>query len=113
MTGQHGRVADILRDHRLADPVRAEQYQVACFFDEVERQRSFDHLAIDLLGPRPVEVSHRFEALDSGRTQPPFEAATHTVATLDLNHLFEDYPRRRAVLRRTSDEVIEVLGERS
>ena len=51
----------VLRDHRLADPVRADQDDVGGLLEEVQGQQFLEELAIDLFGPGVVEVRDGFE----------------------------------------------------
>lgn len=58
-------MADVLSDHGLAQTIGADQNKVASLGEEVQGQGTFDHIAFDLLGPRPVEVGHRLKLLGS------------------------------------------------
>jgi len=48
----------------LAQAIGTNQNQVTSLREEVQGQCPFDHIAFDLLGPRPVEVGHGLELLD-------------------------------------------------
>jgi len=68
-------MADVLGDEGFAQAVGTEQDQVAAFADEVQRQGAFDRLAVDLLGPGPVEVGDGLEAPEARVLQATFQAA--------------------------------------
>ena len=81
MTGEHGIVADVFRDHRLSQTVAANQNKVASGVKKIKRQRAFDDITFDLGGPGPVEVNQmrfqllrrRLESLDSADAQTPLQ----------------------------------------
>ena len=104
-------MADVLDDHGFPDSVRADQDEVAAFADEVESEGALDDVALDLLGPIPVEIGHRFELPEARTFQAPFQAAACAVGDLSTLEFLEDHAGRPASFRGTSDEVIEVACE--
>ena len=56
--------------------IGSNQHEVAGLGEEVQRQGDLDQGAVDLVGPVPVEVSHRFEPAEAGLSEAAFEAAT-------------------------------------
>src|SRR6185437_1479560 len=82
-----GLVRHVLEDHRLADAIGADEYGIVTGLDEGEREELVDGLAIDLLGPRPVEVGHRLERGDTGVSYAAFQAPLLALALLDGEYL--------------------------
>ena len=111
MPGQHGGVADILGDHRLAQAVAAHQDEVAGFVQKVQRQRALDDVAFDLGGPGPIEIGHGFEAFDAAEAQAPLQAAAGAFGDFGLGQLFEDLMRRPAGFGGARQEVIQLRGQ--
>ena len=89
VTGEDGLVSDVLRDHGLAQALRSDQDDVAAFFEEVQSEGGLDGLAVDLLGPGPVEVGHGLEATDPAAGQASFEAASGAVVPLGFDEVLE------------------------
>jgi hypothetical protein len=63
------------------------------FLDEVEGQGALDHVALDLLGPVPVEVGDRLEAADAGAFEPPLQASLGAFDELEAHHFLDDLTR--------------------
>ena len=57
-------VGDVLREHRFADTVRADQHDVGGVAEELKRHQRFDGDTVAALGPTPVEVADRLETAD-------------------------------------------------
>ena len=51
----------VLRDHRLADAVRADEDDVGGLLEEVQGEQFLEELAIDFFGPGVIEVGDGFE----------------------------------------------------
>src|SRR5439155_1105940 len=75
VAGAHGLVADVLRDHGLAEALVGDKDDVAGFGEEVEAERGLDGLAVDPFRPRPVEVGHGLEAPEARAGEAALEAA--------------------------------------
>jgi len=82
-------LGDVLQDHRRADAVGSDQHSVVAAFDEIEAKNLLDCLAIDVLGPSPVEVDHGFGGADVGVAGSALEAALLPLALLDGEHFSE------------------------
>ena len=68
MAGEHGGVADILRDHGFCPkPVSSDKNQIAGFVKEVQGEGTFNDVAFDLGWPSPFVVHHGLELLDLRR----------------------------------------------
>jgi len=52
----HRLMRDVLRDHRLAEPLRGDEDDVAILGEEVEAHGSFDGVPVDAGRPVPLEV---------------------------------------------------------
>ena len=107
MAGESGLVGEVLGDHGLAEAVGAEQNEVAALLDEVEGQGALDDVALDLLGPVPVEVGDGLEAADAGALEASLEAAPRTFGQLEADDLLDDLARREAALGGAGQEVLE------
>jgi hypothetical protein len=71
----HRLVGDVLRQHRLAGAVLADEDDVGCVAEEVERHQRLDGGAVAACRPSPVEVGQRLEAADTGVVQAALQAA--------------------------------------
>src|SRR5688572_12327938 len=100
-------MADVPGDHGLAQAVGADQGEVSTLADELEGERALDQVALDLLGPAPVEVSDRLEASDAGPAQPALLAAPTLVDLLQACDFFQDLHRRQPALDGAREEVVE------
>src|SRR5207247_2321740 len=67
--GEHGGGGDTLGDHGLAQSVGAAQDEVAALGEEVQGEGGFDQGAVEFLGLVPFEVSHGFEAAETGLSE--------------------------------------------
>ena len=76
----------VLRDHGLADPVRADQDDVGGLLEEVQGEKFFEELAIDLFGPGVIEVRDGFELEQPCVAEAALETATLPFAFFDLEH---------------------------
>ena len=65
VSGHHSRIGDVFGDHGLAQAVTAQQDQIAFFLDEIQGEGAFNHIALDFLGPVPIEVGDGFETTDA------------------------------------------------
>jgi hypothetical protein len=110
VTRQHRLMADVLGDHRLAQPVGAHQDQVAGLREEVQRQSTFNDIAFDLAGPGPVEVGHGLKLLDLGEAQPPFQTAVGAFGSLGLSQMFQNLARRPALFGSPRQKVVHFGG---
>ena len=79
----------VLRDHGLADAVRADEDDVGGLVEEVQGEEFFEELAIDLFGPGVIEVRDGFELEEPCIAEPALETATLPFALLDLEHARE------------------------
>jgi hypothetical protein len=86
-------LGDVLHDHRLADAVRAHKDGILAAFDERQAEQLLDRLAVDLLGPGPIEVDHGFCGADVGVTRASLESTFLTLALFDV----EDFTEPRLV----------------
>jgi len=68
-------VGEVLGDQGLADAVGSDQDDVGGAGEPVETEEVVDLLAVDLLGPAPVEVGQRLEGAEPGAAQAALEAA--------------------------------------
>jgi hypothetical protein len=59
------------------------------------------------LGPVPIEVRDRFEALEATSGSTALESATCTVLFLDIDDVFDDLLWSPAFLRCGCDEIVE------
>ena len=110
MACQHGSVTDVLSDHRFAQPVASDQDEIAGFGHKIQRQGTFNDVAFDPGRPRPFEIGHGLEALNTGEPKTALEAAARAFGDLLLHHVLENLMRRPAVLRGACEEVIEMRG---
>jgi hypothetical protein len=76
-------MSHVFEDHGLADAVGADEDRVVAGLDEAEGEDLVERLAVDPLGPRPIEVCHRLERGDARVSQPAFETALLALALLD------------------------------
>ena len=115
---QHGEaglksgVGDIFSDHGFAEAIGAHQDEVAAFRNKVEREGSFDGGAIDFLGPVPVEVGDRLEAVDAGTLNAPFQRSARTFLDFRAREFFQQQLRRPAGFGGAGDKVIQILCRR-
>ena len=107
MPGEDRSMGDVLGDHGLPETVRAQKDQVATLFDEIERESSLDRLAVDLLGPVPVEVGDGLEAAEVGVLKTSLEPAPGALGEFGAGDLLDQGPSRPAALGGASDEVVE------
>src|SRR6266581_2815916 len=82
-------VQQVLRDHRLADPVRTDQDDVSGLLEEVQSEKLLEELAIDLFGPGVIEVRDGFELEQPGVAEATLQTATLPFAFFDLEHALE------------------------
>jgi hypothetical protein len=82
-------VGDVFGDHRFAEAVGAEQEKVASFGNELQGEGGFNEVAVDFLGPVPVEVGDGLEAAEVSVAQAPFDAAPGAVLKLLSGELIE------------------------
>jgi hypothetical protein len=76
MALNQGLVRDVLRQHRLADAIRADQHDVSGVAEELERHQRINGDAVAVLGPAPVEVAKWLEATDVRLAQPSLQTPT-------------------------------------
>ena len=88
---EDGVVEEVFDQHRLADSVRTDEYDVGGVVDEGEREEFFDEEAVDALGPSPVEVGDGFEGADARVGQAPFEGAAFAFAVFDVDDAFDPW----------------------
>jgi hypothetical protein len=74
--GQDGLVDEILGEHGLSETVRGDDDDVFALREEIEGQDAFDRRPMDVRGPLPFEIGHRFEAAEARVLQAPFDALT-------------------------------------
>src|SRR5439155_26854371 len=96
--GEHGLVADVLRDHGLAEALVGDEDDVAGLGEEVETEGRLDGVAIEAFRPRPVEVRHRLEAAEAGPGEAALEPATGAVLLLGGGQMLEELGRAPAGL---------------
>ena len=65
---------------------------------------------MEVRGPRPVPVRHRFEAADAGVAQLAFDAPADAGVHFGLREGFEQDDGTPPLLRRPGDEIVEVVG---
>ena len=87
MAVEHGGVTNVLRNHRLAQTVRAHQHEVASFAKKIERQSALNNIAFDLERPRPIEVGDGLEGLDAAEAQTPLQGAAGAFGGFRLDGL--------------------------
>jgi hypothetical protein len=110
VAGEHGLVADVLGDHGLAEALVGDEHDVTGRGEEVEAQRGLDGIAIDPLGPGPVEVSDGLEAAEAGAGEAAFEAAAGALLLFLADDVFEELGDTPAVFGGERDEVVELGG---
>jgi hypothetical protein len=74
-----GGVGDVLGDHRLPEALVRDEHDVVGLFQEVEAERCLDGVAVDGLGPGPVEVGNRLEATEPAAPEASLEALASPV----------------------------------
>lgn len=84
MAGKDSTVGDVPGDHGFAETVATDEYEIACFTDEIKGEGLFDNDAIDLSGPVPVEISHGFEATDAREAETMFETEAGAFGGFDI-----------------------------
>jgi len=104
-------MANVFGDHGFPQAVLSDHDQVASFPDEVQGEGSFDHIAFYLLRPVPVEIGHGFESLDSGKSQPAFQASARTIFEFGLCKFFQQHMRGPSPRGGMSNKVIQVLRD--
>jgi hypothetical protein len=85
---------DVFSDHGFAQAVGADENQVATLADKVERERAVDQIAIDLLGPVPIEVGNDFESADTRELKTALKAAVMAVIGFHTNEFLQDHMGR-------------------
>ena len=86
---EDGVMDDVLREHGFADAVGSEEHDVDGIVDEGEREELVDELAVDGLGPLPIEVGGGFEGADARIGESPFERASFAFTVFDVDDGFE------------------------
>ena len=89
-------MTDVLGNHCLAQAVAANQYQVAGFREEIQRESALDNVTFDLSGPSPIEVGDGLETLNPREAQTALKASPGAFGHLCLNHLLQYLVRRPA-----------------
>src|SRR6058998_152104 len=105
VAGQNGSMADVLDDHRLAQAVGADEDEVASLPDDLQAEGLLDGIAVDALGPVPVELRDRLEPAETGSLKTPLDGAVGPLPKLFAHHFLEDGPGGPPVLRGAGDEV--------
>lgn len=82
VTGEHGLIGDVARDHGLAESLRRDLHDVAATVEELEAERRRDGVAVDALGPVPLVVGHRLEAADTAACESALEALLRAALAL-------------------------------
>ena len=78
--------------------------------EEVQGEGAFDQGAVDFLGPVPFEVSHGFEAAETGLSEAAFEAAAGEIGGLGAGDFFQQLVGAPALGGRPGQEIIQALG---
>ena len=107
---QHGGMAEVLSNHRLAQAICTDKNQVSALGQKVQRQSALNDVAFDLLGPGPVEVGHGLELLNLRHPQPAFQTAMSAFGGLGLRQLLQDLARRPAQFGGPRQKVIQLAG---
>lgn len=89
MAGEDGLLRDVLRDHRLAEPVGRDEHDVARTVEKGQAKRGLDLVAVDLLGPGSIEVDHRLESANSASSGSALEAPPCAVLLLGPGDVLE------------------------
>src|SRR5712691_4385452 len=110
VAGEHRLVDEVLGEHRLAEALRAHEDDVLPLGEEVERENALEGGAMELLGPRPVPIRHRFEAAEARVAQLAFDAPADARVHFGLGEGFEQDDGTPALLRRAGDEIVQVVG---
>ncbi len=108
VAGEQRSVRDVLGDHRLAQALRRDENDVARAGEEVEVHRGLDGVAVDALGPVPVEVGERLETAELGTPDAALEALLGASALLGLCDVLEELGRVPPPLGGERDEVVEL-----
>ena len=108
VAGQDRLVDEVLREHRLAEPLRTDEDDILALGQEVEREDSLKPRAMELFGP--VLVRHRFETTEARGSEPAFDAAPGAILELGLGEGFQEDDGTPALVRRARDEIVEVVG---
>jgi len=87
-----------------------DEHYVVGLLQEVEAEGRLDSIAVDALGPSPVEVGHGLEAAEAAATEAALEAATGAVLELDAGDVFQDLLGAPAAPGSQGNEVVESLG---
>jgi hypothetical protein len=110
MPGQDRLIDEILGKHRLPQAVRRDKDDVLAFGQEVEREDAVDRGPMNLFGPVPLEVGHRFEAAEARVSQPALHALSRPGVEFGLDKVFEQDDRAPALLCGARDEIIQLVG---
>ena len=78
--------------------------------EEAQRERCLDRLAIDLLGPCPVEVDHRLETPDLAVAKSTFLTSSTPVVRFELADVLEALHQSPPFLRGEGDDVVDRVG---
>src|SRR5690606_11151167 len=82
-------MAEILRDHGLADAGRALEQDVFATLDELELEEAVDEAAIDFLGMAPVEAVEGLERAEAREPRAAGEIDRIAAALLEVDELLD------------------------
>jgi hypothetical protein len=108
VAGEDGLVRDVFGNHRFAEALRRDQDDVAGALEKFETQCRLDGVAIDLLGPGPIVIGHRFESTDATTREAPLEAAARPLVELDASDVLEELGRAPAFFGGERDQIVEL-----
>jgi hypothetical protein len=89
VAGDERLLREVLRQRRLADPVGADEDDVASLAHEVQAQELVDELVVDLRRPGPVEVRRRLEAAEARVAHATLEAAARPLGLFEREEALE------------------------
>ena len=101
-------MGDVLRDHCFAEALGRHEDDVARAGEEVEPQRGLDRRAVEALGPRPVEVTHRGEAAEAAAEQAALEAAARALLLLARHEVLEQLGDAPPAFGGEGDDIVEM-----
>jgi hypothetical protein len=104
-------VDEILGDHRLAEPLCADEDETLGVGEKVEGEDTLDEGPVDLLGPVPLEIGDGLEAAQPGALEAALQAAPGAVLEFGGRERFEERDGRPAVFGRAREQIVEVVGD--
>ena len=108
--GEDRGLHDVLGEHGLPEPLRADEEHVVGTVEEIEREDPLQGGAVEGGGPVPIPVGQGFEAAEPGRGEAAFDTAPLAVLEFGGDDALEQHGGTPAPLGGLRDEIVEVVG---